>query len=218
MLHLLFNTTMNLRLGSAHPKVFRMTVQKKKRKMSKRSTSGVIKCKEKCIETFCLKVAEGPYFVCIVCNRCMYKKFVQQFKSENYGTLGDILFNDTPSFDNKFYICQTCHKKMKNNKIPCQAVYNKLDIPEIPEQLKCLNILEREIISKRLLFKKISIISKGQMPKIKGATCNIPVSVEDTCTTLPRNTTSSGIIMVKLKKKLSFKGHVYFEPVSPEKV
>lgn len=97
---------------------------------------------------------------------------------------------------------------MKSNKILCQAVFNKLDFREIPEQLKILNKLEQVLVSKRILFKKIAIMSKGQMPKIKGAICNIPVSVDETCTTLPRNT--SDIILVELKKKLSFAGHVYF--------
>ena len=107
---------------------------------------------------------------------------------------------------------------MKSNKIPCQAAFNKLSIPEIPEQLKCLNRLEQVLISKRILFKKIAIMSKGQMPKIQGAICNIPVSVDETCTSLPRNVISSGIILVKLKKKMCFSGHVYFEPVSSERI
>ena len=61
-------------------------------------------------------------------------------------------------------------------------------------------------------------MSKGQVPKMKGAICNIPVSVNDISTSLPRNVNSSGIVLVKLKKKLEFSGHVYFEPVSPAKV
>ena len=56
------------------------------------------------------------------------------------------------------------------------------------------------------------------MPKMKGAICNISVSVDKVTTTLSRNLNSSGIVLVKLKKKLEFSGHVYFEPVSPEKV
>lgn len=89
---------------------------------------------------------------------------------------------------------------------------------EIPEQLHTLNKLEVALICKRLLFKKITIIPKGQMPKLKGAICNIPVSVNETSTTLPRNLNSSGIVLVKLKKKLEFHGHVYFQPVSSEKL
>ena len=57
---------------------------------------------------------------------------------------------------------------------------------------------------------------KGQQRKIKGAVCNIPVSCEETCRVLPRPADSSGIIMLKLKRKLQFRGHVYFQAVRPE--
>lgn len=56
------------------------------------------------------------------------------------------------------------------------------------------------------------------MPKIAGAICNIPIADDMICESLPRSSNSSGVILVKLKKKLSFKGHVYFEPVRPEKL
>ena len=61
-------------------------------------------------------------------------------------------------------------------------------------------------------------MGKGQYPKIKGAICNIPVNVNDVVDVLPRSSHSSGILLVKLKKKIEFKGHVYFEPVCPENV
>ena len=56
------------------------------------------------------------------------------------------------------------------------------------------------MISKRLLFKKIAIMAKGQMHKIRGAICITAVDVRDICNSLPRNSQSSGIILVKPKK------------------
>ena len=53
------------------------------------------------------------------------------------------------------------------------------------------------MISKRLLFKKIAIMAKGQMHKIRGAICITAVDVRDICNSLPRNSQSSGIILVK---------------------
>ena len=61
-------------------------------------------------------------------------------------------------------------------------------------------------------------MAKGQMPKIRGALCYIAVDVRDICNFLPKNSQSSGIILVKLKKKLAFNGHVYFQPVCTQKV
>ena len=59
---------------------------------------------------------------------------------------------------------------------------------------------------------------KGQYPKVKGAICNVPVDTEEICDVLPRPAENNGLLFVKLKRKLEYKGHVYFEPVRPEKI
>ena len=57
---------------------------------------------------------------------------------------------------------------------------------------------------------------KGQTPKLKGAICNVPIDTNDIVNTkLPQGADSNGIIMLKLKCKLLYRGHVYFEAVSP---
>ena len=43
---------------------------------------------------------------------------------------------------------------------------------------------------------------KGQQIKVKGAICNVPVECDETCKVLPRPPERSGIIMLKLKRKL----------------
>ena len=58
---------------------------------------------------------------------------------------------------------------------------------------------------------------KGQQRKIKGAICNIPVECDQTCNIL-RLPERSGIIPLKLKRKLEFGGHVYFQVVRPRVV
>ena len=59
---------------------------------------------------------------------------------------------------------------------------------------------------------------KGQTPKMHGSIVNVPVNVSETCNHLPREGNCEEVILVKLKRKLSFKGHVYFEPVRPQRV
>ena len=54
---------------------------------------------------------------------------------------------------------------------------------------------------------------KGQQRKIKGAICNVPVDCDQRCNILPER---SGIILLKLKRKIQFGGHYYFEAVRPE--
>ena len=60
---------------------------------------------------------------------------------------------------------------------------------------------------------------KGKSLKIKGSICNIPVSeVDVNCNMLPRPVDSNGLSIVKLKRKLEYKGHVVFEAVRPDVV
>ena len=59
---------------------------------------------------------------------------------------------------------------------------------------------------------------KGQQRKIKGSICNILVEYDQTCNILPRPPERSGIILLKLKRKLEFRGHVYFQAVRPQVV
>ena len=44
----------------------------------------------------------------------------------------------------------------------------------------------------------------------------MPVECDQSCKVLPRPPERSGIIMLKLKRKLEFKGHVYFQAVRPQ--
>ena len=60
---------------------------------------------------------------------------------------------------------------------------------------------------------------KGKSLKIKGSICNNPVSeVDVNCNMLPRPADSNGLIIVMLKRKLEYKGHVVFEAVRPDVV
>ena len=52
---------------------------------------------------------------------------------------------------------------------------------------------------------------KGQQRKIKGTICNVPVDCDQTRNILPSLPERSGIILLKLKRKIQFGGHVYFE-------
>ena len=71
------------------------------------------------------------------------------------------------SYDDCKYICVTCDRHLKKHDIPCQAVWNKLSIDKLPDEISCFNRLEKVLISKRILFKKVSIMPKGQQPKIR---------------------------------------------------
>ena len=59
---------------------------------------------------------------------------------------------------------------------------------------------------------------KGQTPKMHGSIVNIPGKVSETCNHLLREGNCEEVILVKIKRKLSFKEHVYFEAVRPQRV
>jgi hypothetical protein len=169
---------------------------------------------DSCIEQFKKKIKEGPYYICCVCNRTLYKKSVNKYISGKYPC--QECFSIQKSFDGKEYICKTCHSKTLQGKLPCQAVVNNLYVDVIPPELAVLEKLEQILIAQRIVFEKIVVMPKGQQRKIKGAICNVPVECDQTCHVLPRPPERSGIIMLKLKRKLQFRGHVYFQAVRPQ--
>ena len=60
------------------------------------------------------------------------------------------------------------------------------------------------------------IIPKGQLPKLKGAICNIVIDTSDITSALPHSADSTGLIMVKSKCKLGFWSHLCFNLLSAE--
>ena len=51
---------------------------------------------------------------------------------------------------------------------------------------------------------------------MKGSICNILISeINNNCNSLPRPADSNGVIIVRLKRKAGYRGHVLFEPVRP---
>ena len=59
---------------------------------------------------------------------------------------------------------------------------------------------------------------KGKTPKTHGSIVNVSVNVSETCNHLPREGNCEEVTLVKLKRKLPFKGHVYFDPVLSQRV
>ena len=122
---------------------------------------------ELCINQFKRKIREGPYFICTVCNRILYKKSVITYINKKYPC--QKYFNIQQSFDGKHYICKTCHSKVIKGKLPCQAIVNNMYVDEIPTELSSLEKLEQILVAQRIVFEKIVVMPKGQQRKIKGA-------------------------------------------------
>ena len=65
-----------------------------------------------CISKFHSRIKEGPYYICSVCNRLLYRKSVKLLEKKKYSLVPKTLFTNIASFDNKKYICTTCHSKV----------------------------------------------------------------------------------------------------------
>ena len=89
-------------------------------------------------------------------------------------------------------------------------------VDPIPNELKDFKKFEKVLISKRILFNKTAIMHEiGEFSKGKGSICNVSIETANVCNILPRLAVSNGLILVKLKRDLKYRGHAYFEPVCP---
>ena len=146
-----------------HTKKNQLAIARQTRKISKLNV-------DICISQFCQKIKQGPYYVCTVCHRMLYRKSALIFNKQKYVNCNiQNIFTDKLSFDNKEYICKTCHSKIIKGKVPCQALYNDMFVDDTPTELSSLEKLEQILIAQRIVFEKIVVMPKGQQRKIKGA-------------------------------------------------
>ena len=85
----------------------------KKATMSASSKEKVSKFKE--------LIKDGPFFICVMCHCCLYRKSVVIFDQQKYNLEIPPLFR-IKSFDSSTYICKNCSKKCQKCEIPCQSV------------------------------------------------------------------------------------------------
>ena len=98
--------------------------------------------------------------------------------------------------------------------MPSLATANNLELSDIPAELRDLNIFERHLIPKCITFAKIIPLPKGQQRAIHGNVVCVPSEVQETVNALPRLRSESQVMRVKLKRRLSYKGHQLFQTVT----
>lgn len=103
--------------------------------------------------------------ICFVLNCCFYQKPLKNVSQSNYS---ESVFNNFQNTSGRSYICMTCDIDVKKNLATYK--FSSLNKPEIL------------LISKKLLFQKISVMPKRQMPKLDGAICSMLISIIDTAT------------------------------------
>ena len=58
-------------------------------------------------------IREGSYFICVICNRCLYKRSIVRFDFNSYSSLVKELVHLVSSYDGCLYLCRTCHNAVK---------------------------------------------------------------------------------------------------------
>ena len=74
-----------------------------KRKELKEKENSSTRSLDYYIEQFNRGIREGPYYICVVCNRLLYRKSVLEFKKEKYNCSSS-LFTSVETFNGKMYI------------------------------------------------------------------------------------------------------------------
>ena len=174
---------------------------------------------EECIKKFEEKISEGPLYICICCHQTWFSDSVVNACSFKKTTTTSIrrYLTELKSVEDREWICHTCMKALKHDKIPRLSLANRMGFPEKPKELD-LYPLEERLISLRIPFMQIRQLPRGGQFSIKGNVVNVPVDVQPTIDALPRTLDQSGTISVKLKKKLTYKSCDFRENIRPSAV
>ena len=164
-------------------------------------------------------VSQGPLYICTCCDQLWYKHSVIPVTTlkENNPDVQKRLLN-RKSVNNVEWLCKTCNKHLKNNKVPPCATINGLQFPEKPSFFD-LNELECRLLAPRLAFQKLMQAPRGRQLKINGNIVNVPADVVNTVNMLlPRFPNDTSTIKVNLKRRLQYKSSALSLNVRPSKV
>ena len=164
-------------------------------------------------------MANGPLYICTCCDQMMYRESVRIVPklAKIPEDLKCKTLTGVKSVENKERVCHTCLSVIKKQKIPSCAKANLMVFPKIPSKLD-LTHMEERLIAPRIPFMSIHQLPRGGQLSLCGNVVNVPANVNKTVLKLPRNRDENECIPVKLKRKLSYKHHVEFRNVRPQRV
>ena len=189
------------------------------------------------LKSFLLGTMHNAVFICVSCHvRCFKTNVVQfnntvqekiscknpnilkscisderipcNFQTEHHHEKWPDSYRDEEKSIEREYICNTCLKYLKHNKMPPLCVKNGLEIHETYESLKAedliLTDLEGALIARSILFMKIFQLPTSRWTGMVDRAINVPIpesSVLNTIEKLPRTPIDAGLISVNLKRK-----------------
>ena len=109
------------------------------------------------------------------------------------------------------YVCNTCLKYLRQNKMPPMCMKNGLKLTETEQSIKdqglWLTELEGSMIARRIVFLKVFLLPKSRWTAFKDKAVNVPIpesSILNTVELLPRTPQNAGLVSVSLKRKIVF--------------
>ena len=178
---------------------------------------------DKAVSKFLSKIAIGADFVCNSCHRLLYHNSVVTCNRDKYNKckeelLENVLGSNYISNDGNVWVCKTCDGALKRGLMPAQSIANNLKLDDVPPELAKLKLLEVRLISLIIPFLKMVSLPVGKQKSIHGPAVNVPSKLDTLCNELPRLPSQSELILLKLKRKLSYKGHYLYDYVTPERL
>jgi len=175
----------------------------------------------------------GPIFACICCHRMM---FINQVVQVNIAALktscnakSDQLFERSIAvpIEDKFkvlnhhYLCENCNLYLtKKGKIPPMSALNGLLLDPVPPVLQ-LSDIEATLISQNILFLKIFELPTSRWKASSSKIVNVPIGddqIKQTMNSLPRSPSEAGVIPIRFKRKLEYKGFIHDSFVDVKKL
>ena len=175
----------------------------------------------------CLKeMLQFRKFCCSVCQRMFRKKGVKKLNKlvllqqcdSSFRPIMEKCLSYTPknAQENGEFICHTCNRNLKKNKMPSLALANMLELKPIPKSLLNLCDLELHLLALILPFSKTVGLRGGTYQGVKGESVYVPIDPDVVCNTvssLPRKLTDPHLIPLKLKRRLRYRGYFMFQTI-----
>ena len=175
-------------------------------------------------------------FICTCCHQRMFKsnvrlydKLKEEIDRKRPGQLDKCI--DKPvvkiriNGQENTYICETCVRYLRSNKMPPMSVMNGLKLEETDEHIRNqglqLTELEGALIAKNIIFQKIFQLPKSRWTALKDRVINVPINDEAIINTLekmPRAPKDAGLIGVALKRKQEYTNTHKRQLINPEKL
>ncbi|XP_069969212.1 uncharacterized protein [Bactrocera oleae] len=169
-------------------------------------------------------INKGPTEICICCGGLW---FSHQVRKLNFETIAQgepnaasalFLMQKFPSEDGNYNFCATCKNAIVKKNVRKICLANGLDFPEIPDCLKGLTLIEERLIMPRLPFMTIRPLGYQGQSLLKGAVVNIPISVNNIVTSLPRSFDEAHVIQIHLRRRLEYNHDYMIDTIRPAKI